>query len=373
MNVNRIFVRRALRFTVVGWAIGLLCVPVTAQPAASTAAADLGAYRAGQSYVRAFEDYLQPGICGIVVERERCREDFRALRRLRGPDEMDQPVDQWLTDGDLDHRLQHWNGMRVPDATWQEQPAFGWWYTAGALSVAGGLPDNEGGRDFVGSILELLAKHADAAPTEYRALIDAGNAPFQRSKRLRDALAASIPQPAFPSVPTTDDPIGYARLGVLYSTLQQLIDNQLALSRPESRAFGFALLDRMDVINQMWGGSFSSTGLRKALSGDIPLDREWVDRELRQPLTPFAANFRSHPSERAAFFAGVFVAQTAYNAAILKDPQFGGSNTASQFASESSLPKSLVTSIIEVGSAPKNSWPAVNAAATRAVLAILNQ
>jgi hypothetical protein len=365
------FATRVLRIIAVGLVIGGVCAPGLAQSPAPIAALKPEAYRTGQAYVRAFEDYLEPGTCAIVLERERCRADFRALQRLAGPRAMDAEVERWLKDGDLDDRIQHWDGMRVPDATWQSDAVFGWSYTAGQLSVAAGLPDDAADRAFLGSIVALLVKHADAPPLEYRDLIGTEASPFQQSRRLREKLDATFPQLPYPSLAADDDAVGYARLGVAVATYQELVDNEVALSRPESRAFAFAILDRIDKIERKWSGSFSTAGLRRTLSGDIPRDRAWIDRELRQAFVPWLTIFKDHPSERGALFAGMFVAQAAYNAAVLKDRQFGGARSAAIFASESQLPKDIVATIAEVDRAPKDSWPRINAAATAAVLAIV--
>ena len=367
------FAKRVLRTIAFGCAIGGVCAPGSSQSAAPVAAVDPEAYRTGQAYVRAFEDYLEPGTCAIVLERERCRADFHALRRLAGAREIDGLIESWLKDGDLDNRLQHWDGLAIPDATWRSDPAFAWSYAAGALSVAGGLPDDAPDRSFLGSIVAMLVKHADVAPVEYRDLIGTDASPFQRSRRLRESLAASFPDLAYPSLAAGDDAVGYARLGVAVATLQELVDNEIALSRSESRAFAFAILDRIDAINRNWSSSFSTAALRQTLNGDILRDEGWIDRELRQALVPWMTIFKTHPSERAAFFTGMFVTQAAYNAAVLKDRQFGGARSAASFASESQLPKDLVATIDQVDRVPTDSWPRINAAATAAVTAIVSR
>ena len=96
----------------------------TAQPATD----DVRAYRLGQAYERSFEDFLMPGICGIVLERDRCRDDFATVRAF-GPRRNDDAIAAWLVDGDRDTRLKDWDGMQVSDRTWQSAPSFAWWYT----------------------------------------------------------------------------------------------------------------------------------------------------------------------------------------------------------------------------------------------------
>ena len=249
---------------------------------------ELSAFALGQSYVRTFQDYLMPGACGIVLERERCRSDFAAIQQFAGPRKMDAQVKEWLVDGDLDHKLRSWDGLMIPEATWQQKPSFAWWYTAGTLSIAAVMPQDAGTSEYVSSIVELLTKHADAAPAQFRGLIDSGGSPFDRSKPLLDALDVAIPPSPFPTVSIGVGDEGIAQLGVLNSTFAELIDNPLALSRPESRRFGLALIDQLEAADRSLGGTYSFDAIRQSLRGDIPVDAREVDITLRQPFGAWA-------------------------------------------------------------------------------------
>lgn len=108
--------------------------PAMASPAAlppSTASA----YGSGQAYVRFFQDVLSPGTRGIVLERERCNTDFRAVQQWRGGDPNDSSYARWLTDGDSALFTKGWNGSYISENGSAQNPAFAWGYTAGASRI----------------------------------------------------------------------------------------------------------------------------------------------------------------------------------------------------------------------------------------------
>ncbi|MGA8576910.1 MAG: hypothetical protein WB609_14655 [Candidatus Cybelea sp.] len=179
-----------------------------------------------------------PGTCGIVLERPRCVADFRTVQALRGNDSTDGAMEAWLATGDLALAVKTWNGVYVPDKSWTENPEFAWWYTAGQISIATSLPVNEASMEYIARIPDSLAAHADALPSEFRGLLPATGTAFERLRPLQAALLKAIPTVAYPDASLADGVRGDVQLGVYVSTLQELIDNPLALSRPESRAFG---------------------------------------------------------------------------------------------------------------------------------------
>jgi hypothetical protein len=232
-------------------------------------AGDLRAYALGQAYERSFEDHIQPGTCGIVLERQRCRDDFAAVQAFVGPRKMDDEVAVWLKDGDLDNAATDWDGVMIPDQTWKEDPAFGWWYVVGVLSMVREMPRTTGVDELLSSVVALLANHADAAPPQFANLIDSSGSSSDRVKRLINALDAAVPPTAFPSVTLSDGDPGYAQLGIYTSTLQELVDNPMALSRPESRLFALAVINKLEAFDRKLGCSFSFDDLRTNLRGYI--------------------------------------------------------------------------------------------------------
>jgi hypothetical protein len=234
--------------------VRLLLIPVTlallgvARTTASTAdvvkptIAGVIAYRQGQAYERLFEDIdLGPGTCGIVLERARCSSDLELISALRGQDPTDALALKWFASGDFGLRVRNWNGMYVPDKAWTENPVFAWWYTAGVVSIAASLPQGGPLGDYLAHYTDELAEHSSAAPDNSAKWVPSGYTPIARAASLQANLEAIVPVAPYPEPSFADGTSAYAQLGVYVSTLQQLVDNPTALSRPESRAFAAAV------------------------------------------------------------------------------------------------------------------------------------
>jgi hypothetical protein len=370
------------RFVTVGAAVCAAAIS-TAHPfgiaraqTPAPSASELDAYRLGQSYVRSFEDYLQPNTCGIVLERQRCRDDF-AMVRAFATRKIDDQVARWLVDGDREQRIHDWDGLLIPDATWQRDPAFGWWYETGVLAIAADMPPAFVSTGYTSSIVNNMLKHADAAPAPYRGLIDSSDPEPIRIRHLLDAVYAALPPLAFPAVPDGADVAGCARLGVMNATLQQLIDNPLTLSRPESRRFALAVLDADEAFDRKLGGKDSFDALRARFRGEIPVDRRRIDVDFREPLVQWTGQLKSDPAKRDAFFTGLMSAQVAYNAAILKDEEadqqfrYVISQTAMAYAGMPADADVAISKMQSIPYAPRGSWSEINAAASAATLAIM--
>jgi hypothetical protein len=342
----------------------------------SPTADDRRAYALGQAYERSFEDYVEPGTCGIVLERQRCRDDFAAVKDYVGVRKMDDQVALWLKDGDIANRIEAWEGVSIPDQTWQDQPKFGWWYTAGVLSVADEMPTSTGVNDLLTSIVDTLTKHDDAAPSQFSGLVGATGAAHERVKPLIAALNEAVPPEAFPAVSLVEGDAGYAQLGVFYGCVGELMDNPMALSRPESRLFAINVADKLEAFDRQLGDTHSFEDLRNRLRADISPDNDVITTDLRQPLGDWAGILQKFPVQRDAFMFGTMTAQTAYNAAILKDKQADAtylrgfiSNT-KPYAGMSAEAKAAVHKMQDV---PYGDWPNINDMATNATLAIIGQ
>jgi hypothetical protein len=345
---------------------------VSANSGASSA--DRAAYAQGQAYGRTFQDYLQPGICGIVLERQRCRDDFAAVQQLAGPRDMDAQAAGWLQDGDLDKKITNWDGVMIPDTGWQQKPESSWWWTAGVLSEAVGLPRNTGVDSYVSSIVDLLATHADAAPAQFKDLIGSGDSPGDRAKPLLDALNAAIPPTEFPALAVGDGDSGYAQLGVLTSTVTELIDSPFGLSRPESRLFVLDYLDRLDAVDLKLGATYSLDDVRQCIRGEIPGDPKSIDNRLRQPLGKWSVNVQKFPVQGDAFLFGVVTAQAAYNAAVLKDidSDKGQRGFISHTKPYDGMSADAIAAVTKMQGVKYGDWPNVNATASAATLAIMS-
>ena len=319
-----------------------------------------------------------PGICGIVLERDRCRDDFATVRAF-GPRRNDDAIAAWLVDGDRDTRLKDWDGMQVSDRTWQSAPSFAWWYTVGLLSVAAQMPRTPILDSYVAAIAKTLTDHAELAPPSQAGIMESSDPEHGRIARLLAAAnAAIVPDGAIPSVPDSTDAAGYARLGVMQATLSQMVDNPMVLSRAESRQFAIAVVAALEALDRNIGGSYSFDGLRRSFRGDIPADPKSVNEDLREPLVAWASDLRVSSASRDALFFGVMSAQVAYNAAILKSVDADRSFRTVLFATKpyagmSPEIASALANLQRVPFAPNAPWKDINAAATALTLAIVAQ
>ena len=355
--------------------LSVAAFPAMASPATlppSTASA----YGTGQAYVRFFQDVLSPGICGIVLERERCNADFRAAQQWRGSEPNDSSYARWLTDGDTALFTKGWNGAYISENGWAQNPAFAWGYTAGAVSIAAEQPRNDATSAYLAHYVTDLANHSSAAPEGFAGLVTSSSSgsPFERAQPLQRVLAQAVPVvpyplPAFGAGLTAD-----ARLGAYIATLQELVDNPLALSRPESRAFATIVLAHLQQQHQKLHDGLSVAGLQALVDGDIPWDPAQLDALWREPLSSQILNSKWPEDERKALLLGMLTAQVAYNAAVLKDAGFDATyrGVIAQLSSWPAMPKSMRADATALKAIPfasrGGSWKDINEAATRATL-----
>ena len=352
-------------------AASLVCLPAVAAPAAP----DVRAYSAGQSYHRLFEDNLMPGTCGIVLERPRCLSDFETVHALRGDDANDKAMLVWLATGSVDFAVKGWNGMYTSDEWWRQDPQSAWWFDAGIISIAASMPQNDASTRVPRWVSAFLMKHVDAAPTAFQGSIAASGSIFDRVRPLQSALFASIPVTPFPNPSTIAGIKGDVQLGVYWSTLQQLMDNPLALSRPESRAFGRLVLHDFTTAGAQYGVHPPFGPLEAALVGTIP-EREGMNPlrdALEHAMTPAWPIGR-----RQAILQGAAVTQVAYNAAVLQSA-YDDRNFRGAIASIGAYPRASSQVISDIRALLKlpsvaqgGSWAAINAAGTKAVNDIIS-
>lgn len=338
-------------------------VLVSALPANALAPVDI--YMQGQAYERLFQDFFMPATCGIVLERQRCSLDFQTLAPIRRPHPTDAAMKQWLEKGDVTLQPKEWYRIYVPDQEWSSNPTTSWWYTAGLLSVAESLPRTSAMRSYTDGIGEALLQHESIAPQQFRGFTSVG--------ALQTSLNSSIPVAPYPQVTFGSGFAADAQLGIYLSTLQELVDNTFSLSRPDSRAFGLAVLQQLKVANARFGRKITIGSVAKILSGDIPTDPDSINQTLRIPLERMGADMSWPQAQRNAFLLGTLIAQVAYNAAVLKD-----ADTDRNFRRTiASLPpyggiSSDTASAIKAVALPKpGDWAAINASASAATLAIV--
>ena len=344
--------------------------------AASPSADDAVAYGNGQAYERLYQDHLVPATCGIALERPRCNADLRTIQSSRGAvDAADTAMQTWLASGDITAAPKDWNGMFVTDQAWVDRPESSWWYMAGVVSIAAGLPETRATSLYLLHVPDAFAAHAGATPADFRGLVRSGGTPFEQLKPLQAALLASAGVTPYPAPSFRAESKADAQLGVYMSTLEELIDNPFALSRPESRAFGQLVLARLQRVNDEYGVKVSFASVREALSGPIPDDPKQLDRIFRKPLAR-AVSLKWPEDRRNAFLLGVAVAQVAYNAAVLHDAQ-ADADFRGEFAAMPPYPgisAAVRADVVAMLSLPNlykgGTWPEINSAASKATLDI---
>jgi hypothetical protein len=356
-----------------------LALILAAAPAAAVATppltpAAVTAYGTGQSYARLVQDSVMPGICGIVLERARCRDDFHVLQGWRGSDPGDAAWSTWLAGGDLSLHPTQWNAAFIPDQMWTQNPTFAWWYTAGAISIAATQPQDDVTGDDLTHYLDVLTDHASSTPPGFGGLIPSNGGPFERAGPLLQSLNAALPLAPYPAAAFEPGASGTVKLGVYAGTVQQLIDNPLAFSRPESRAFTGLVLAELERRHARYADGLSVDALRKAILTDIPADPERLNTAWRQPLVANTLNMKWPEAARNAFLLGDAVSQVAYNAAVLKDASSDSTfrNAIGQLGTMPGLALTIRTELSVLARLPSpsdgGSWAKINAAATRATL-----
>lgn len=357
--------------------LGTISVPVRAGVIKPTSTA-VAAFGQGQAYERLFQDInLSPGTCAIALERPRCQADLQLVSQLRAQDPTDLSAAKWFASGDIRLRVQNWNGIYVPDATWIDDPIFAWWYTAGVASVAASLPQVEGVDNYLGSIADVMAKHASAAPDSSSKWVPRGSTAYARILPLQVALQEVFPIEPYPTPMFGEEPGSYARLGIYVSTLQELVDNPSALSRPESRAFAAAVIARLQELHVTFADGLTAASLQAAVSQPISMDRKWLDTTWRKPLSQ-SLNTKWPEKARQEFAMGMLIAQVAYNAAVYKDVNAdatfrGVIATLPAWTGMSAKVRIDIGALQNIPYATKGGkWEDINAAATAAVLDIAN-
>lgn len=328
------------------------------------------AYLQGQAYERFFQDHLMAGTCGIVLERPRCLADFHTVKALRGADPTDSAIEAWLATGNYAQRATDWNGLSIPDKSWTTDPESSWWLTAGQISIATSMPQNDASAAYVTHAIDALTAHAETTPEAFRDLILSSGSPFARLAPLQAALLKAIPVDAYPNTSTVAGPRGDVQLGIMYATLQQLIDNPLALSRPESRAFGLGVLNKLDAIDRSYGEAGSFSAAKNMLAGQIP-DGPSIDG-LRRSLA-HAVSLKWPMSRGEALLTGAVTAQVAYNAAVLRSPDDDKTfrnvlRRLPLYAGVSSNVRNDIKTLLAIPpAAAGGDWNAINAAASKTV------
>ncbi len=349
--------------------VGLWVLSISTAAAATADAAT--AFAAGAANVRLLEDALQPGICSVVLERQRCRDDRQTLRSYSGDPNLYSEFDNWLVTGDATDFPRQFNGMGVMEQAWRQAPAAAFWYVAGALVEAAPLPRASAFQDFSDSMVTTLRNHQTDVPDEFRALLT--GAQTDPLTTLVPAVEQSFPVTEFPQIRLSQGSIGAAQLGAYFSSLMELIDVPIGMSRPESRLFGADVLHRVDALHAQYSDGKNSAALEATLAAAIPADAHWIDAHLRQPLSEDGPTTKWPAAVRSTFLLGELVAQLAFNAAAIKDAHADESfrGAIPELLNSADVSRQIRHEASLLASIPQGDLQDVSSAATRLTLEII--
>lgn len=307
-------------------------------------------FQAGMAQGRLIAEWAEPGVCAIVLERGTCRDDVAAASAFGGSAAHPE-YNAWLANGDPAKRPAKPPVFIPPDARWKSEPAGMWAYFSGINFIVQRYPDNATNTRIKSTVAALLRLHAGARPA-----------------------SANSPTPSLlVTLPRLTGPLGAARAGVNEATIEELLDNPLALTWPQSCAFVSAAIEGFQS-SYAPAAHDEAQSLAATMCRQSTLDRSTL-AALRPELGRLAASISSQPDDtRQAYVMGDLAAQTAYNALVLHDRTVDAQIHAAIQAQSVSpgLPPQILAALDAIAATPAGDWPALNAAATNAVDAILD-
>ena len=313
-------------------------------------AQDRSTYERGRSMQRVVMAIQNPRVCAIVLLRQRCVGDFdRAFGDLRtGPLPK---LREAMAAGDLRPVLSDvgdMNVVHVPDQEWVKNPREAWLLAAGETSVA--VPAAIGN-----PLLQLvagvnatdLAKHAGAAGP-FDVLIPANDAKsiaqatpdpstkaasnfepiglaFDRLMPYENALATNLeeafPSSAFPYVTYPDGVVGDLRAGVAVAAVNEMLERPDMIFEPDVQSF----IDGLFVHLGNAAGDGAREDLRTARQSLRPAEvaAGVASRSKSKDPNPYQsflkAIFHVPHGRYVIMLYGMFAAQGAYNAVVIRD------------------------------------------------------
>ena len=356
-----------------GWPPTLLATAGTAIAATET---DRAAFARGILSQRAINIFQDPRACGIVLLRATCAAA------------LPPQLASFARTGDRDLIDPKWaeaNAVLPPDpARWKADPRDLWLELAGTVYQESYWPERERvlGDLFMIPALRGLATHAvDAGP--FQALVpvqlqghgDTLMVPAAATffKGLVSDLGLLFPIAADPNVHSGDGLRGDMLRGVYLSTGGEMFESPLLFLSPQSRAFF------RDVCNALAENSTDPEGATKARQlGERFLvasgPTEWANLQKQWEESLIVWTVRPFPQPRRdAVLYGIFSAQIAYNAAILRDPKVpvsGQFNALRNFDGADAGFPNLTLLRERILATPSGDWKALNDNATALTLAI---
>ncbi len=354
--------------------------------------ADRAAFSKGEAMQRAIDMLQDPRVCGIVLLRQRCTADIAAMLSLspaQSPSAALLAIEHFASTGDSELYDSKWtdaNYIAVPGALWNGDPRTAWLETAGIIVEASYSQTPQITQLFSSPQYSALARYASEAEP-YGVLIPEALAARAKepsplsltdtealSNALLPALKALFPATAEPVVTSTSGIRGDMQLGVEVSAANEMFESPTLFLQPQSRAFLHDLCLRISSTqpDADSAAQWRTLGQQFLVAG-TPTD--WRNAyQIYQGIRSNLASQRVGQSKEA-FLLGLFAAQTAYNAAILRDrsAEQDHLHLLSSITDLDAILPGLGAERAAVLAADARNWDAVNTAATRLTLWIMLQ
>jgi hypothetical protein len=331
---------------------------------------DRQAFEIGVRQQEAINILSDPRGCGIVLLRRYCRDSLTALV---GNFAVIPGLEQFVATGNLDSYDKKWsdaNTVGFTDAAWSANPRGTWLRAAGTMYAAYYTPDWD-----AYSMMQVLVYrqlvHFAASAVPYDSLLSPAElragpngvdvqGPARISKYFVPALGIVFVPEAEPAFILNPGPTREAQLGVYASTAQEMFESPVVFLAPSSRAF----------LNEV------ATRL-----GDARLGQQFLSasnpEEWRAAISDFqnleAAAIRALPDKRKeAFLFGMFAAQAAYNAAVLREKTAAEQQLATLQHTSAAVPMRVGSKLTAVLAA-RGEWHDLNSAASTLTLEIMQR
>jgi predicted secreted protein len=329
---------------------------------------DRQAFESGARQQEAINIFSDPRGCGIVLMRRYCRE---ALAALVGNLAAVPGLEQFVATGNLDAYDKKWsdaNAVGFTDAEWSGSPRKTWLRAAGAMYAAYYVPEWDAYSMMQVPVYRQLVHFAGSA-TPYDTLLSATDlkagpngidvqGPARISKYFVPALGMVFVPEAEPAFILNPGPTLEAQLGVYASTAQEMFESPMVFLAPSSRAFLNELAIRL---------------------GDAKLGQQFLSasdpEEWRAAISDFqnlesAAIKAQRDKRQAAFLFGMFAAQAAYNAAVLRERPAAEQQLGVLQRTSAAVPTRVASRLTAVLAA-RGGWHDLNSAASALTLEIM--
>lgn len=293
-----------------------------------------------------------------------------AVTSLLGISKLTPQLQAFVATGNVDDYDKKWSDANVVDfteAAWRANPRGEWLRAAGAMFIAYYTPDWDAYSTMQIPIYRQLVQFAgDASP--YDALLEPADlkagpsavdvrGPARIAKYFVPALVNVFPPVAEPEL-KIDPKVGDAQTGVYTATAQEMFESPVLFLSPTSRTFLKGLADRFG--DETLGTRF--------ISASSPQDWQGAIEAFQKAEV---ATLRALPDQRKEAFAfGMTAAQTAYNAAVLREKSAVSQHLAILRETSAAVPKSIAAKLPPVLAA-KGDWQSRNATATALTLEIM--